>query len=244
MYWFYLFIGATFLTGLIAVLALPHSFSQVSHLILASNWPLLCQMRGAMFITECLLCALPRPHYAVQSLRLGSTGPSEEVRPRQKTSKVRHPMRWFSRPKFLISRWKYIVRRHRRGGKVQKNAHFSFSGQKRHFLQNCSLKNSKFSSHGGVLGLFETLPSSEVLEEFLGTFCTLYSRKLCFEKEINVFTSKYIVFLRHFKHLEIGFSARLEICVGFCHLLLINWFYLREPIHEPVDSVMRIAFKN
>ena len=141
MYWFYLFIGATFLTGLIAVLALPHSFSQVSHLILASNWPLLCQMRGAMFITECLLCALPRPHYSVQSLRLGSTGPSEEVRPRQKTSKVRHPMQWFSRPKFRISRWKYIVRRHRRGGKVQKNAHFSFSGQ-RHFqkaIHTCTL---------------------------------------------------------------------------------------------------------
>ena len=141
MYWFYLFIGATFLTGLIAVLALPHSFSQVSHLILAPNWPLLCQMRGAMFITECLLCALPRPHYSAQSLRLGSTGPSEEVRPRQKTSKVRHPMRWFSRPKFRISRWKYIVRRHRREGKVQKNAHFSFSGQ-RHFqkaIHACTL---------------------------------------------------------------------------------------------------------
>ena len=141
MYWFYLFIGATFLTGLIAVLALPHSFSQVSHLILASNWPRLCQMRGAMFITECLLCALPRPHYSAQSLRLGSTGPSEEVRPRQKTSKVRHPMQWFSRPKFRISRWKYIVRRHRRGGKVQKNAHFSFSGQ-RHFqkaIHACTL---------------------------------------------------------------------------------------------------------
>lgn len=91
---------------------------------------------------------------------------------------------------------------------------------------------------------FETQPSSEVLEEFSGTFCTLYLRKLCFEKEINVFTSKYIVFLRRFKHLEISFSARLEICVGFCHLLLINWFYLHEPIHEPVYSVTRIAFKN
>ena len=96
------------------------------------------------------------------------------------------------------------------------------------------------------LAYFETQPSSKVLEEFSGTFCTLYSRKLCFGKEINVFTSKYIVFLRRFKHLEIGFSARLEICVGFCHLilLLINWFYLREPIHEPVYSVTRIAFKN
>lgn len=93
---------------------------------------------------------------------------------------------------------------------------------------------------------FETQPSSEVLEEFSGTFCTLYSRKLCFEKEINVFTSKYTAFLRRFKHLEISFSARLEICVGFCHLilLLINWFYLHEPIHEPVYSVTRIAFKN
>ena len=48
----------------------------------------------------------------------------------------------------------------------------------------------------------------------------MYSRKLCFEKEINV-TSKYIAFLRHFKHLEISFSARLEICVGFCHLILL-----------------------
>lgn len=88
------------------------------------------------------------------------------------------------------------------------------------------MKNSKFSSHGGVLGLFETLPSSEVLEEFLGTFCTLYSRKLCFEKEINVFTSKYIVFLRHFKHLEIGFSARLEIILCWILPFALNQLIL------------------
>lgn len=36
------------------------------------------------------------------------------------------------------------------------------------------------------LAYIEMQLSSKVLEEFSGTFCTLYSRKLCFEKEINV----------------------------------------------------------
>ena len=39
-----------------------------------------------MFIATCLI---PRPHYSAQPKRFGSRGPSENVRPRQKSSKVR-----------------------------------------------------------------------------------------------------------------------------------------------------------
>lgn len=73
------------------------------------------------------LCVVLRPHYSAQSMRFASHGPSEEVRPRQKNSKVRHSMRRFSRPKFRTSRQKYIVRRHR-----SESAQYSFIGQ-RHF---------------------------------------------------------------------------------------------------------------
>ena len=51
-------------------------------------------------------CLVPRPHYSVQLIRFGSLGPSKEVRPRQKSPKVRHPMPWVTRPKFHISRLK------------------------------------------------------------------------------------------------------------------------------------------
>ena len=149
------------------------------------------------------------------------------------------------KPKFRISRSKILSSKDTDGKeKFNRMLTFLLVDEKGFFYKIVLWRIQGFLHTAECLAYFETQPSSEVLEEFSGTFCTLYSRKLCFEKEINVFTSKYIVFLRHFKHLEIGFSARLEICVGFCHLLLINWFYLREPIHEPVDSVMRIAFKN
>ena len=157
-------------------------------------------------------------------------------------------MQWSSRPKFHISRSKIISSKDTDGKeKFQRMLSFLLVDEKGFFYKIVLwIRIQSFLHTVECSAYFETQPSSKVLEEFSGTFCTLYSRKLCFEKEINVFTSKYIAFLRHFKHLEISFSARLEICVGFCHLilLLINWFYLREPIHEPVYSVTRIAFKN
>ena len=154
-------------------------------------------------------------------------------------------MQWSSRPKLRISRSKIISLKDTDGKeKFNRMLSFLLVDEKGFFYKIVLWRIQSFLHTVECLAYFETQPRSEVLEEFSGTFCTLYSRKLCFEKEINVFTSKYIVFLRRFKHLEIGFSARLEICVGFFHLLLINWFYLREPIHEPVYSVMRIAFKN
>ena len=39
--------------------------------------------------TYCGPCLVPRPHYSTQPKRFGSRGPSENVRPRQKSSKVR-----------------------------------------------------------------------------------------------------------------------------------------------------------
>ena len=151
------------------------------------------------------------------------------------------------KPNFRISRSKIISSKDTDGKeKFNRMLTFLLVDEKGIFYKIVLWRIQSFLHTAECLAYFETQPSNKVLEEFSGTFCTLYSRKLCFEKEIyNVFTSqKYIVFLRRFKHLEISFSARLEICVGFCHLLLINWFYLCEPIHEPVDSVTRIAFKN
>ena len=37
----------------------------------------------------CPICLVPRPHYSARLKRFGSRGPSENVRPRQKSSKVR-----------------------------------------------------------------------------------------------------------------------------------------------------------
>ena len=156
-------------------------------------------------------------------------------------------MQWSSRPKFHISRSKIISSKDTNGKeKFHRMLSFLLVDEKGFFYKIVLWRIQSFLHTVECSAYFEMQPSSKVLEEFSGTFCTLYSRKLCFEKEINVFTSKYIAFLRHFKHLEISFSAQLEICVGFCHLilLLINWLYLREPIHEPVYSVTRVAFKN
>ena len=81
-------------------------------------------------------CLVLKPHYSAPSMRFGSRGSSEEVRPRQKTSKVRQ--KWdilcsgFQDQNFAFQGEKYVVRRHRWEGKVQKNVQFSFSGQ-RHF---------------------------------------------------------------------------------------------------------------
>lgn len=149
------------------------------------------------------------------------------------------------KPNFRISRSKIISSKDTDGKeKFNRMLTFLLVDEKGIFYKIVLWRIQSFLHTAECLAYFETQPSNKVLEEFSGTFCTLYSRKLCFEKEINVFTSKYIVFLRRFKHLEISFSARLEICVGFCHLLLINRFYWHEPIHEPVYSVTRIAFKN
>ena len=42
-------------------------------------------------------CLVPRPYYFARPKRFGSSGPSENVRPRQKSSKVRQLMRWVYR---------------------------------------------------------------------------------------------------------------------------------------------------
>ena len=38
---------------------------------------------------SCPICLVPKPHYSARPKRFGSLGPSENVRPRQKSSKVR-----------------------------------------------------------------------------------------------------------------------------------------------------------
>ena len=42
-----------------------------------------------MMMTTTTTCLVPRPHYSARPKRFGSRGPSENVRHRQKSSKVR-----------------------------------------------------------------------------------------------------------------------------------------------------------
>lgn len=80
---------------------------------------------------------------------------------------MRHPMWWFSRPEFHISRLKIYHEKTQMGGKVRKNAQFILVDKEEFdvfFTAQC-------------LAYFETQPSGEVFEEFRGIFCTLYSRK-------------------------------------------------------------------
>ena len=51
-------------------------------------------------------CLVPRPRYSAPPKCFGSRVPSKNLRPRQKSSKLRQLKRWFTRPVFRMSRLK------------------------------------------------------------------------------------------------------------------------------------------
>ena len=86
-------------------------------------------------------------------------------------------MWWFSRliKSFAFQEWKYVDKRHKWKGKVQKSAQIHFCGQTRAFRYDIVFRGIQpylFSSQRiRALGLFLTKRGSEVSEETWGTFC-------------------------------------------------------------------------
>lgn len=94
-------------------------------------------------------CLVPRPHYSVQLIRFGSLGPSKEVRPRQKSSKVRQkwdiPCRGLQDQSFKV---KNTPLKDTDGkGKFKRMLSFLLIDKGRLFFIKLTLvRNSKFSS--------------------------------------------------------------------------------------------------
>ena len=88
---------------------------------------------------------------------------------------------------FAFPDWKYADERHKWKKKVKKNAQFPFLLTNESFpLWNCLSSNSNWFSlrRFRELSLFWTNRGSEVTEETWGTFCTPWSRKVRFQKEV------------------------------------------------------------
>ena len=119
------------------------------------------------------------------------------------------------------------------------------------FVEGSLIKKSSFEEFNPVFITAEFIvclkckEGSNVFAEFLGTFFTLWPRKVRFWKEIYsyMFHRRFIHFSSALIIREITKCAATwdRFCVEFCHVL--SRFYLRERIRDP-DSVKRIALKD
>ena len=75
--------------------------------------------------------------------------PSRQKLLRSET-KVRHSVRWFSRPKLRISRLKSLSSKDRLERKVQTNVQFSFSWERKAFLYKIVLRGIRGFLHAGA----------------------------------------------------------------------------------------------
>ena len=150
---------------------------------------------------------------------------------------------WFSRLliKFCISRLKIRREKTQMERGRSKKCSVSFYWTNESFsLWNCLSRNSTLfcTQRIGALGLFWTNQGSDVSEETWGTFCTLWSRKVRFQK--GIFT--FIKFHGRFLCFGIGVKEKpqnVHLNLIFCHVF--SRFNLRERILDLV-SVTRIVF--
>ena len=164
----------------------------------------------------------------------------------------KNPQKWdsscggFTKPVFPISRLQIHRKRHSWEGKVQKNAYFSFNGQRKAFLYKIVLRENpkftKFSSRPiGALGLYNTTKQRSVWRIFR---YILYSvvNKITFLNR-NLWICKYVI-LRRFKHFEIGLSTLIW---DFCWIIFaICSADFTSSLNGSTCqvSVTRIAFKD
>ena len=117
-------------------------------------------------------------------------------------------MWWFSRltKSFAFQEWKYVDKRHKWKGEVQKSAQIHFCGQTRAFRYDIVFRGIQpylFSSQRiRVLGLFWTKRGSEVSEETWGSFCLQFIFSL--KKWAYL---KYERVLCHCNNRLVGFSS-------------------------------------
>ena len=93
------------------------------------------------------------------------------------------------RQEFCISRLKYAVKRKKIDRESWKECSaFFFVEEGKLFIKKLSFGSSTlFSSWQSAWSVLKCNQGSQVFAEFLGTFCTLWPRQLCFWKGIYVF---------------------------------------------------------
>ena len=103
-------------------------------------------------------------------------------------------MRWVYKTSVSHFKVKNTPLKHTDGKEKFKRMLSFINGKKKAFVYKIvvrEIRNSRNFRRGRSerLACFETQPSSEVFEEFSGTFCTLQSIKLRFQLEIYVFVN-------------------------------------------------------
>ena len=116
--------------------------------------------RKIMMMTTRTTCLVPRPHYSARSKCFGSRGPRENVRPRQKSLKVRQKRdsseHWFTR-RYLDFQVKNTPLKETDGkGKFKRMLSFLLVDKGRLFFTKLSFEEFKFQKISviGAIGLF------------------------------------------------------------------------------------------